>query len=38
MDNNLSISGIFKRVNIDGSLQIENDNRISNLYNGTIQI
>ena len=38
MDNNSSISGIFKRVNTDGSLQIENDNRISNLYNGTIQI
>jgi len=38
MDNNSSISGIFKRVNTDGSLQIKNDNRISNLYNGTIQI
>ena len=38
MDNNSSISGIFKKINIDGSLQIENDNRISNLYNGTIQI
>ena len=38
MDNNSSISGIFKKVNTDGSLQIENNNIISNLYNGSIQI
>ena len=38
IDNNSIISGVFKKVNKDGSLQIENDNKISNLYNGTIQI
>ena len=38
LDNNSTISGIFKGVNTDGSLQLENENRISNIYNGTIQL
>ena len=38
LDNNSTISGIFRGVNIDGSLQLETENKISNIYNGTIQL
>ena len=38
IDNNSELSGIFRGVNKDGSLQLEKDNNIYNLYNGTILI
>jgi BirA family biotin operon repressor/biotin-[acetyl-CoA-carboxylase] ligase len=36
LPNNLIVSGKFKGVNGDGSLQLESNNNIKNIYNGSI--
>ena len=32
------LSGIFRGIDSDGSLQLEKDNIIENIYNGTIKL
>ena len=36
--NKLILSGIFRGIDSDGSLQLEKDNIIKNIYNGTIKL
>ena len=38
LNNNVKITGIFRGINNDGSLRLENNNKISSLYNGTIEL
>ena len=38
LNDNVKITGIFKGINNDGSLRLENNNKISSLYNGTIEL
>ena len=38
LNDNKNISGIFKGINNDGSLRLKKNNKISSLYNGTIEL
>jgi len=38
LSDNSIITGVFKDINNDGSMQLENDSKLLNIYNGSIKI